>query len=219
MLAVHEFLLAFPALVSIVNPISGAFIFSTVTVGLDTAEHASLARRVALNSFVVLMVTLWAGSYVLAFFGISLAALRCAGGLLLALSAWSRLNAPEQQEARKQQQVAERGARHDIALFPLTFPFTTGPGTISVAVTLGSARPPAGGGQLLLFFVGLSGAAVATATAVWACYGAADRLYRLLGANGARTVTRLLAFLMLCIGVQILITGIVAVLEPLLLRR
>ena len=216
MLAIHEFLLAFPALFSIVNPVSGAFIFSTVTVGLDAAEHASLARRVALNSFVVMMVTLWAGSYVLNFFGISLAALRCAGGLLLALSAWGRLNAPEQQEARKQQQVAERGARQDIALFPLTFPFTTGPGTISVAIALGSARPPPGGGQLLLFFVGLSGAAVATAATVWACYGAADRLYRRLGANGARTVTRLFAFLLLCIGVQILITGVQNVLAPLL---
>ncbi|HKM64379.1 MAG TPA: MarC family protein [Acidisphaera sp.] len=214
--ALQEFLLAFPALFSIVNPVSGAFIFNTVTVGLSAADHARLARRVAVNSAVVMMVALWAGSYVLAFFGITLAALRCAGGVMVALSAWSLLNAPERQEARKQEQIADRGTRDDIALFPLTIPFTTGPGTISVAIALGSARPPAGGGLLLAFFIGVSAAALATAVTVWACYSTAERLHRLLGANGGRTVTRLSAFLLLCIGVQILITGVQNVLGPLL---
>jgi len=216
--ALQEFLLAFPALFSIVNPVSGAFIFNTVTVGLSPDEHLRLARRVSQYSLVVMMVALWAGSYVLAFFGITLAALRCAGGVLLALSAWTLLNTPERQEARKQEQVAERGTREDKAMFPLTIPFTTGPGTISVAIALGAQRPPAGEGHLLAFFVGASGAAVATAATVWACYSAAERLHRLLGANGARTVTRLSAFLLLCIGVQILITGVQDVLGPLLRR-
>lgn len=206
MAAFQEFLLAYPALFSIVNPISGAFIFNTVCAGLSAEEHARLARRVALNSLVVMMIALWAGSYVLAFFGITLAALRCAGGLMVALSAWNRLNAPERQEARKQEQVADRQNREDIALFPLTIPFTTGPGTIAVSVALGAAHPPAGNGQLLAFFIGVSGAAVAMAATVWACYGGAERLWRLLGASGGRTVTRLSAFLLLCIGVQILIT-------------
>jgi multiple antibiotic resistance protein len=218
MAAFQEFLLAYPALFSIVNPISGAFIFNTVCAGLSAEEHARLARRVALNSLVVMMVALWAGSYVLAFFGITLAALRCAGGLMVALSAWNRLNAPERQEARKQEQVADRQNREDIALFPLTIPFTTGPGTMAVSVALGAAHPPAGNGQLLAFFIGVSGAAAAMAATVWACYGAAERLWRLLGATGGRTVTRLSAFLLLCIGVQILITGVQDVLGPLLRR-
>jgi multiple antibiotic resistance protein len=218
MIALQEFLLAFPALFSIVNPVTGAFIFNTVTVGLSPADHQRLARRVAQNSFFVMMVALWAGSYVLAFFGITLAAVRCAGGVMVALSAWNLLNAPERQEARKQEQVADRGTREDIAMFPLTIPFTTGPGTISVAIALGASRPAGGDGALLAFFAGVSGAAAATAVTVWACYGAAEWLHRLLGAKGGRVVTRLSAFLLLCIGVQILITGIQDVLGPLLRR-
>ena len=89
--AINAFLLGFPALFSIVNPISGAFIFRSVTASRPQEDHARLARRVALNSLVVMMVALWAGSYVLAFFGISLAALRVAGGLVVALSAWGLL--------------------------------------------------------------------------------------------------------------------------------
>ena len=86
--AINAFLLGFPALFSIVNPISGALIFRGVAASRPDEEHARLAKRVALYSLLVMMVALWAGSYVLAFFGISLAALRVAGGTVIALSAW-----------------------------------------------------------------------------------------------------------------------------------
>src|SRR5580704_807139 len=99
--ALNAFLLGFPALFSIVNPISGAFIFREVTAD-RTHARAALARQVALYSLVVMTVALWAGSYVLAVFGITLAALRVAGGIVVALSAWSLLNAPEHHEARKE---------------------------------------------------------------------------------------------------------------------
>jgi len=118
--AVNAFLLGFPALFSIVNPISGAFIFRSVTSDRPPEVRARLAKLVALNSFGVMMVALWAGSFVLAFFGITLAALRVAGGLVVALSGWRLLNAPETHEERKQQQAASAEGVEDIALFPLT---------------------------------------------------------------------------------------------------
>jgi multiple antibiotic resistance protein len=215
--ALNAFLLGFPALFSIVNPISGAFIFREVTA--DRAEdRAGLARQVALYSLVVMSVSLWAGSYVLEIFGITLAALRVAGGLVVALSAWSLLNAPERHEARKQEQATSHPGVEDVALFPLTIPFTTGPGTISVAVALGSSRPH-GARELAGFFLGMTAATVALAAMIWILYGSADRISRLMGPRGSRTVTRLFAFLLLCIGVQILITGVVDVLGPLLARR
>jgi multiple antibiotic resistance protein len=96
--AINAFLLGFPALFSIVNPISGALIFRGVAASRPDEEHARLAKRVALYSLLVMMVALWAGSYVLAFFGISLAALRVAGGTVIALSAWGLLTKPEQYE-------------------------------------------------------------------------------------------------------------------------
>lgn len=216
--AVDAFLLGFPALFSIVNPISGALIFRTVTNSRPPDVHAKLARLVALNSFGVMMVALWAGSYVLAFFGITLAALRVAGGLVVALSGWRLLNAPETHEDRKQEQAASAEGFEDVAMFPLTIPFTTGPGTIAVAVALGAGHPRLFGG-LGWFFLGMTAAAMAMTAVIWVTYNYSDRLTRLMGPSGTRTITRIFAFLLLCIGVQILITGVQDVLEPLLATR
>ena len=213
--ALAAFLLGFPALFSIVNPISGAFIFRTRTDERSHEERTKLARRVGLYAAVVMLVALWAGSYVLAFFGISLPALRCAGGLVLALYAWAMLNSPERRDARKHEQAAPALGVEDVAFFPLTLPFTTGPGTISVAVALGSAHPLDGHG-LVSFFIGMSAAAIMIAVAVWLFYSFADQLLQLLGRNASQTITRLSAFFQLCIGVQILITGVTEVLEPIM---
>ena len=212
--AINAFLLGFPALFSIVNPISGAFIFREVTAARPD-DRTRLARQVALYSLVVMTVALWAGSFVLAFFGITLAALRIAGGIVVALTGWNLLNAPEAHEARKQEQAVGILGAADVALFPLTIPITTGPGTISVAVALGSDHPPELD-QLVWFFLGMTAATVALAVVIWITYRSADRISRLLGPRGSRTLTRLSAFLLLCIGVQILIAGVEDVLGPLL---
>ncbi len=206
-IASSTFLLAFPALFSIVNPLGVAFIFNEVTGELSHAERARLAGRVAVFSLLVLLGALWAGAYVLNFFGISLAALRLAGGAVVALRAWDLLNAPERQEARKQEQVGDSGRPvEDIAFFPLTMPFTTGPGSISVAIALSAGRPANGQG-LLGFFAGDTVAAVAVAGSVWIAYRSADRIAGLVGASARRTIARLSAFLLLCIGAQIMLTG------------
>jgi multiple antibiotic resistance protein len=213
--AAAAFLLGFPALFSIVNPISGALIFRSVTADQPHATRSACARKVAFNSFVVMMGALWAGSYVLAFFGISLAALRVAGGIVVALSGWNLLNAPESHEAKKQEQLADAGDSDDQSLFPLTIPITTGPGTISVAVALGAGHPKEWP-ELGWFLLGITGAALALSLVIWVSYHFADRLTAFMSPTGARTVTRLAAFLLLCIGVQILITGVEDVLSPML---
>ncbi len=210
------FLLAFPALFSIVNPIAGGFIFREATAARTHAGRVALARRVALYPLLVMLIALWGGSYVLAFFGISVAALRIAGGLILSLFAWGLLDAPERRNERKQAEADTTS--DDPAFFPLTLPFTTGPGTIAVSVALGAGRPTAGDG-LLTFFLGVSCAAIALAVVIWLTYANADRIGALLGQSGSRTVTRLSAFLLFAIGVQVLITGVTDVLAPLLHAR
>ncbi len=213
-------LLAFPALFSIVNPVAGAFIFREATADRTHGERVKLARRVGLYSLLVMLVALWAGSYVLALFGITIAALRIAGGIVLALFAWELLGTPEKREGRKQEQAADAGpaVADDVAFFPLTLPFTTGPGTIAVAVALGAGHP--GMGQAWAgFYAGIGLAAVAMAGAIWLTYTYADRLSDLLGRTGSKTVTRLSAFMLFCIGVQMLITGVEDVLGPLLGAR
>ena len=215
MTATSAFLLAFPAFFSIVNPPGAAFIFNEVTPGFTAGERARLANRVALYSLLVMLAALWGGAYVLNFFGISLGALRIAGGAVVALRAWDLLNAPERQEARKTEQAESRVGRvEEVAFFPLTMPFTTGPGTISVAIALGAERPVSGQG-LLGFFLGVSAAALAIALCVWVAYRSADRLNRLVGETGRRTISRMSAFLLLCIGVQIGVNGVADVVSTL----
>jgi multiple antibiotic resistance protein len=216
--AIAAFLLAFPALFSIVNPLAGGLIFRTVTNDRTHEQRLVLARLVGVYAFLVMTFCVWAGSYVLAFFGITLPALRIAGGLVVASSGWSLLNAPERREARKQKQAATAGVSADVAFFPLTMPFTTGPGTIAVAVALGAEHPALAAGAIW-FFLGLTGAAAAVAATVWIAYRYADAVSALLSQSGQRTVTRLAAFLLLCIGVQIVLAGVTDVLQPMLAAR
>jgi multiple antibiotic resistance protein len=213
-----SFLIAFPALFSIVNPPGGALIYSQVTADRDHPGRVRLAWRVAVYSAAVMLVALWAGAALIGFFGVTLSALRIAGGLVVAARAWELLAAPQEREDRKQAQAAPAAGAEDVAFFPLTVPFTTGPGTIAVAIALG-ASGPTGALDRLPFFAGGSLAAAAVAVTVGLCYASADRVVALLGPAGARVLTRLTAFLLLCIGVQIMLTGVQDALTPLLAPR
>lgn len=205
---IGAFLLAFPALFSIVNPFGAALIFSEVTSGRSQAERHRLARKIGIYSAIILLASLWFGAYVLNFFGVSLSALRIAGGLVVAIRAWGLLMQPAVHEERKATAVAPvQDSDDEVAFFPLTMPFTTGPGTIAVAIALSSQRPSSGIGTLA-FFGGMSLAAVSIAMLVWLCYRSSDRIMSFLGNGGARVLSRMIAFLLLCVGVQIIITGV-----------
>lgn len=210
--AVQSFLLAFSALFSIVNPIGSGLIFSQVTIDRSHAERLYLARRIAIYSVLIMLGALWFGAYILNFFGVSLAALRIAGGFVVASAAWGLLNQPEQNEVKKQEQASHAEGLADVAFFPLTMPFTTGPGTIAVSIAIGS-NLPLGRPGFWPFFIGASAAAAAVALVVLVAYSFADRLVAWLGPQQARVVTRLSAFLLLCVGVQIALNGITDFIE------
>lgn len=205
--SIQTFLFTLSALFSIVNPIGAALIFSQITANRSHADRGRLARKIAIYSSIVMLVSLWVGASILNFFGVSLAALRIAGGLIVTASAWRLLQTPEQQEERKQQQASEAEGIDAVAFFPLTLPFTTGPGTIAVAIAMGSSLP-VGQPTLLPFGLGASAAAIVIAAIVWVAYSWADRIVDFLGPARARVVARLSAFLLLCIGTQIMLTGI-----------
>ena len=203
--AFQTFLLSLPALLSIVNPIGGAMMFSQMTRGRAAPERQLLARRVAIYSAAVLLVALWIGSYLLQFFGISLSALRIAGGLVVLSSAWALLQSPHSHEGREQ--AESESPQEDMAFFPLTMPLTTGPGTISVAIALAS-NTPADPASRLFALGGASVAALIVALSIWIFYALGDRTAALLGRSLANVVSRLSAFVLLCIGTQIMLAGI-----------
>ncbi|MET0369506.1 MAG: MarC family protein [Methylobacterium sp.] len=218
---IQHFLLAFSGLIAIVNPIGGSLIFAQVAGGFSHAERVLLSRRIGVYAAMIMLGALWAGTPILNFFGVSLAALRIAGGLVVMSSAWTQLNRPEAREARKQAEAsgsrdrraqdlpveAPSGNLAEIAFFPLTLPFTTGPGTIAVAITLGASRPEVLADRIG-FYTGVSLAALGVALLVALVYGSADRVVALIGPARARVLGRLFAFLLLCVGTQILLTGL-----------
>jgi len=201
------FLLAFPALFSILNPLGGAFIFLAATRRLDPSMREQLARWVAIHSFVVIGASLYVGAYVLGFFGISVPVLRVAGGIVIAMSAWRILNAEDDAKPVVDIGRLEPGSASRLAFYPLTMPLTAGPGTISVAIALGTSRPR-GVEHLPAFLVGSLATAVLLCLSIYAMYRYAGRISQSVGVTGTSIVVRLSAFLLFCIGIQVLWTGI-----------
>ncbi|MDG6093562.1 MarC family protein [Acetobacter sp. AN02] len=204
-------LLAFPALFSIVNPLGASLIFAQMVADRSKEDASLLARKVALYSCVLLIASVWIGNALLSFFGVSLNALRVAGGLVVAVGGWTLLHSAERVEARRQEQAMQEGRTvatthlQDVAFFPLTMPFTVGPGAISVAIALSAGRPA---NAPFLYCFGITIASALVALVVWVMYTYAEKLTALLGVTGARILSRLSALILLCIGVQILAGGI-----------
>lgn len=202
-----SFLLVYATLFPIVNPIGSAPLFLGLTQFSSERERAALARAVAFNSFFLLLGSLFVGSYVLEFFGISLPVVRIAGGLVVTAFGWKLLNADNRSVGGDG--APEEGSVQRIdAFYPLTMPLTVGPGSISVAITLGSQRPKVVDAAHLLQ---LGGAAVAGIIAivltVYLSYRFAERTISYVGRTGTSVLVRLSAFIMLCIGIQILWGG------------
>jgi multiple antibiotic resistance protein len=207
---VRAVMLALAALLPIINPPGGAPIFLSMTPGASEPVRTALAARIARNSFVLLLGAMLIGSYVLIFFGLSLAVVKMAGGLLVIATAWHLIRAEESPDttivATSPAPSAEQIVSH--GFYPLTFPLTIGPGSISVAVTLGAnfrVRDVADVTGVLGAVAGI----VLVAVAVYYCYRFASRLLRVLGRTGTVVMLRLSAFILLAVGVQIFCDGLV----------
>ena len=209
--------LAFAALIAIVDPLGGVPIYLVKTADLSSEERASLARPVALYSFLLLVASTLVGTHVLDFFGVSIPVVQVAGGLLVSSMGWSLINEPSSSFERKGAAAAVREDPHDRAFYPLTMPLTVGPGSISVAITLG-ANAHESVGRRVITLGGHLAAILAVSIAVYLCYRYAERILRWLGRTGTSILLRLSAFILLCIGVQICWNGVHALLSPLLLR-
>jgi len=210
-------LLIFSALFPIVNPIGGSPIFLLLTQEYSADDRKLLARRVAINSFVLLIAAVSVGTHILSFFGISLPVVQVGGGLVVVSTGWAMLTRSDPGASGDRGQMHQAVSTQDIlnkAFYPLTLPLTVGPGSISIAVTLGANEPRRLGANL----IGLLAAAVGAlliALSVYICYAYADRLAAALGRRGMDVILRLSAFLLVCIGVQILWNGVKALLKTL----
>ena len=201
-----SFLTVFVGLFPIVNPLGMAPIFLRLTAGSTAATRAKLAWLIALYGFALMLVSLFVGSHILAFFGLTVPAVQIAGGLVVMAAGWRLLQQGDDTESRERQSAVGDEAMLRHAFFPLTMPLTVGPGTISVAITLGNKGATTH--ELLPLGIGALAATLAVAAAIYVCYRFAERVLRLLGESGTDIFLRLSAFILLCLGVQILTNGL-----------
>jgi len=201
----------FATLFPVVNPIGDAPIFLSLTRRYSPSAQKILARKIAGYGFALLAGSFLFGSEILSFFGVTLAVIQITGGLIVASTGWTLLN--QQTAASSGEQASdtlEDALQH--AFYPLTLPITVGPGCISIAITLGAhlrhqAGPGFEHGYPRHFLAALLGMLL-LCLLVWVCYGNASHLVRMLGKAGTNIVTRLSAFILMAIGVQIVCNGI-----------
>ena len=200
----NAFLLVYAGLFPIVNPIGGAPIFLGLTRHCTDRERDALAVRVAFNSLFLLLGSMFVGSYVLEFFGITLPIVRVAGGLVVTATGWNLLQAGNQGDDDR---ADHRPVTPTDAFYPLTMPITVGPGSIAVAITLGSQRPRGALTEIAVLGAAAVAGLIAIAATIYVCYRFAERTVGVLGDNGTNVLVRLSAFILLCIGIEILWYG------------
>lgn len=227
MLIWNSFLLAFTALLPLINPIGSALIFLGLVGDVAPSVYRQLARRIAVTTFGFLAVIQFLGSLILHFFGVSLPIVQVAGGLVIAATAWTLLFEKDAgAEARnKNREIAgsmtgepDENLRGKI-FYPFTFPITAGPGTLVVMLTLSAhvsrhtlvARVEAHGGIAI--------ASAILSASVYLCYGYAPKLTHSVSPSTVHGILRVIAFILMCIGVQIAWNGISLLAAGLLTHR
>ncbi|HSW40696.1 MAG TPA: MarC family protein [Acidobacteriota bacterium] len=210
-------LLIVSALLPVVNPLGGSPVFLSLTRHYSTPARMALARRVAINSFSLLIGSYLLGAHVLEFLGISLPVVQVGGGLVVISTGWTMLRRPDEEDERDevQRSAQEKGTAPN-TFYPLTLPLTVGPGSISVAITLGANAPYHYGATHIVILCAIIGSFVIAAS-IFLCYGFADRLERVIGPSAMNVILRLFTFLLICIGVQIFWNGASALITSVLL--
>lgn len=203
----ESLLVTLAALLPIVNPLGTAPIFLAMSADLPPQARHHLATVVARNAFLLLTSALLIGSYVLEFFGISVAVVRVAGGLVVVAAGWRLLHAGHTTDERPAVIDAWERELKTRGFYPLTFPLTVGPGSISIAITLGARHA----GTVAVTAVGIVAdlvGIVLISLSVYLSYRFASKLIARLGETGTTVFLRLSAFILLCVGVSILWGGL-----------
>jgi multiple antibiotic resistance protein len=197
-------LATFVALLPIANPFSTAAVFLALTKRFSEAEAQRQARLACIYTAAVLLVALFAGALIMEFFGISIPALRIAGGLIVARIGFGMLNPePEEDVGEKEKEDALHMA--DLSFTPLAMPMLSGPG--SIAVTIGMAASVDSAWEYVAVALGI----VLVAWVSWLVLRSARRIVAVLGQTGRTALVRIMGFLLVCVGIQFIGLGVVQI--------
>ncbi len=215
MIFLNGFLLAFSALLPLINPLGSALVFMSLVGTATPKVYLSLARRIAVNNVVFLGTIELVGAAILNFFGISLPIVQVTGGLVIAAMGWKTLNESDA-SANTRQKREECDEKDDVLLenlnqkifYPFTFPVTSGPGTLVTVLTLSAQASRHGLRANLLQHGAVFAAVVVLSIGVFLCYGYAPKITTKISPSTAHGILRVIAFILLCIGVQIAWNGV-----------
>lgn len=206
--AINTFVLVLASVFPVVNPPGSALVFLGLTRGATPELRATLARRIALNSLILLTCSFLLGALILQFYGISVPILRVAGGIIVAVAGWKLLNEGSRKELDDPAGDASRVDLLDQSFYPLTLPLTTGPGSIAIVISIGlSEATVTSPAHRIIFVVASLLALFVLSLTILLCFSYADRIQRLLGRGGTDIAVRLSAFILFCLGLQILWSG------------
>jgi multiple antibiotic resistance protein len=202
--------LSFSALLPLINPLGDALVFLGLIGPAPPAVYRRLAKRVAINTSLFLILIESAGAAIIRFFGISLPVMQVSGGLVLAAMGWRLLSQDQPTPAAETATSPETdlSSLESKVFYPLTFPITAGPGCIVVMITLSAQASAQRGFADLAAHGGIALAVAALSTVVFVCYGFAPMIAARIKPQTAHGIQRVIAFVLLSIGVQITWNGL-----------
>lgn len=211
----NSFLIAFSVLLPLINPLGSALVFLGLAGEAPPQLYRTLSRKIAINNIIFLAVIELLGATILNFFGISLPIVQFSGGIVIAAMGWSVLNERDANASSRNKQE-ESDARNESrtrdleqkAFYPFTFPITSGPGTLVGLLTLTAHISEPDITRNVLAHAGVFLAIVALSVLVYFCYAYAPKITKAIPANTAHGILRVVAFILLCIGVQIAWNGL-----------
>jgi multiple antibiotic resistance protein len=218
-----SFLIAFSVLFPLINPLGSALVFLGLVGEAPPVVYRSLARKVAINNVVFLAIIELLGTAILDFFRISLPIVQLSGGMVIAAMGWSvlnekdaRANVRSKQEESKVQDETHRQYLEQGAFYPFTFPLTSGPGTLVALLTLTAHISNHDISRDILAHAGVFLAVVALSVLVYFCYAYAPKITKVISPSTAHGILRVIAFILLCIGVQIAWNGLAVLISSVL---
>lgn len=193
---------AFTSIISVANPLAAMPVFLSLTEQSTDPERITVAQKSSFYMLIILLLFLWAGTYIMSFFGISLPGIRIAGGLIILRAAYSMLN-PEQSDRKisKEAQEAAKG-KEDVSFSPMAMPMLSGPG--SIAVVIGLASQAQGFFDLAVITIAI----IFVALISYGVLRVAPFSAKYIGPTGMSAITRMMGFIAMAIGVQFILNGI-----------
>jgi multiple antibiotic resistance protein len=193
------------SLFSLINPIGAIPVFLSLTANHDKAWIKKQVLKTSINVLLICMVSFLIGNYILSFFGISINSLRIAGGIIIARSGFQLLNATHKQDINKTIQE-ESLSKEDISFTPLAMPLLSGPGSISFLINL-SIQSLSNTSNMLLVLVTI----VLVSASVCAILFLAPKILHYMGQAGLKSMSKIMGFIVLAIGIQLIINSILNV--------